>query len=137
MSQENVEIVRRVYRGLEQGDFWSHADSFAPDVRSARIMGPDSEGAGLSGEWHGRDGLVENLRQWLDAWDDLRVHPEEFIEAGDKVIAFTRQTGTAKASGIPLDREFADVWELQGGTVVELRFYWRREDALEAAGLKE
>ena len=137
MSQEDVEIVRRIYRALEQGDFSANADSFAPDVRSARIMGPDSDGAGLSGEWQGRDGLVENLRLWLEAWDDLRVQPEEFIEAGDKVVVFTRQTGTAKASGIPLDREFADVWELEDGTVVELRFYWRREDAREATGLRE
>src|SRR4029079_11269587 len=38
-------------------------------------------------------------------------------------------------SGIPLDREFADVWEIRDGEVVEVRFYWKREDALADLGL--
>jgi ketosteroid isomerase-like protein len=136
MSQENVEIVRRLYRAWEQGDFSAHADLFAPDVRSARVMAPDSDGAGLAGEWQGRNGLAENVRLWINAWNDLRVQAEEFIDAGDKVVVLTRQTAIAKVSGIPLDREFADLWELRNGTVVELRFYFNREDALEAAGLR-
>jgi len=137
MSQGNVEIVRRLYRAWERGDFSAHADLFAPDVRSARVMGPEWDGAGLAGEWHGRDGLAENVRLWINAWDDLRVQPEEFIDVGDKVVVLTRQTAIAKTSGIPLDREFADLWELRDGTVVELRFYFNRADALEAAGLGE
>jgi ketosteroid isomerase-like protein len=137
MSEENVEIVRRLYRAWERGDFWAHPEAFAPDVRSARVMSPEAEGAGLSGEWQGTDGLIENTRLWLSAWNDLRVQAQEFLEAGDRVVVFTRQTATAKASGIPLDREFADVWELRNGKVVDVRFYWRREDALEAAGLSE
>jgi len=100
-------------------------------------MAPDSDGAGLAGEWQGRNGLAENVRLWINAWNDLRVQAEEFIDAGDKVVVLTRQTAIAKVSGIPLDREFADLWELRNGTVVELRFYFNREDALEAAGLRE
>lgn len=137
MSQENVEIVRRLYGAWARGDFSAHREAFAPDVRSGRVMGGDAEGTGLSGEWQGLDGLVENARLWLSAWKDLKVEPEEFLEAGNKVVVFTRQTGIAKASGIPLDRDFADVYELRDGKVIEVRFYWRREDAIEAAGLQE
>ena len=137
MSRENVEIVRPLYRAWAQGEFWAHPEAFAPDVRSARVMSPDAEGVGLSGDWQGLDGLVENALLWLSAWNDLRVEPTEFLEAGDKVVVFTRQTATAKASGIPLDREFADVWEIRDGKVVEVRFYWKRDDALKAAGLSE
>jgi ketosteroid isomerase-like protein len=137
MSRENVEIVRQLYRAWAQGEFWAHPEAFAPDVRSARVMSPDAEGVGLSGDWQGLDGLVENALLWLSAWNDLRVEPTEFLEAGDKVVVFTRQTATAKASGIPLDREFADVWEVREGKVVGVRFYWKRGDALKAAGLSE
>jgi ketosteroid isomerase-like protein len=136
MSKENVEIVRRLYEAAARGD-WAHPEAFAPDVRSSRVMSPDTEGAGLSGEWQGLDGLVENLRLWLSAWDDFRSTPEEFIEAGDKVVVLTRETGKGKASGVPLDQEAADVWELRSGKVIEVCFYLKREDALEAAGLRE
>jgi ketosteroid isomerase-like protein len=137
MSRENVEVVRQLYRAWAQGEFWAHPDAFAPDVRSARVMSPDAEGVGLSGVWQGLDGLAENVLLWLSAWNDLRVEPTEFLEAGDKVVVFTRQTATAKASGVPLDREFADVWEVRDGKVVEVRFYWKRGDALKAVGLPE
>ncbi len=137
MSQENVEIVRQLYEAWARGDFWAHPEAFASDVRSARVMGAGTEGAGLSGEWEGIDGLISNTRLWLEAWNDLRVEAEEFLDVGDKVVVFTRQTGAAKASGIPLDREFADVWEIRDDRVVDVRFYWKRSDALKAAGLSE
>jgi uncharacterized protein len=137
MSQENVEIVRALYEAWARGDFWAHPEAFTPGVRSARVMGADAEGTGLSGEWEGIDGLIANTRLWLEAWNDLRVEAEELIDAGDRVVVLTRQTGTAKASGISLDREFADVWEIRDGKVVEVRFYWNRAEALEAAGLSE
>jgi ketosteroid isomerase-like protein len=137
MSQENVEIVRRLYRAAEQGDWWAHPEAFDPEVRSARVMSPDADAAGLSGEWQGLDGLIENIRLWLSAWSDFRSQPERFIEAGDKVVVLTRETGKGKASGIPLDEEAADVWELRNGKVIGVCFYLKREDALEAAGLSE
>ncbi len=136
MSRENVEIVRQLYRAWAKGEFWSHPEAFASDVRSARVMSPDAEGVGLSGHWQGLDGLVENVLLWLSAWNDVRVEPREFLEAGDKVVVVTRQTATAKASGIPLDREFADVWEVRDGKVVEICFYWKPSDALKAAGVR-
>jgi ketosteroid isomerase-like protein len=137
MSQENVEMVARLYRAAEQNDFRLHPEAFDPDVHSARVMSPETEGAGLSGEWQGLDGLAENIRLYLSAWNDFRSEPKEFIEAGDKVVVLTRETGTGKASGIPLDQEAADVWELRDGKVIDVRFYLKREDALEAAGLSE
>jgi|SRR5919108_2250492 ketosteroid isomerase-like protein len=137
MSQENVQIVARLYRAAERGDWWAYPQAFDPDVRSARVMSPETEGAGLSGEWQGLDGLAENLRLWFSAWNGFRSKPEEFIEAGDKVVVLTRETATGKASGLPLDQDAADVWELRDGKVVDVCFYLRREDALEAAGLRE
>ena len=136
MSRENVEIVRFLYREAAQG-VWEHRELFDPDVRSARVMSPETDGTGLSGEWRGLDGLAENIRLWLSAWDDFRSTPEEFIEAGDKVVVLSRETGTGKTSGIALDTDAADVWELRNGKVVDVCFYLKRADALEATGLSE
>jgi ketosteroid isomerase-like protein len=137
MSEENVEIVRMLYAAFAQGDFWAHPEVYDPDVRGGRVMGSDTEGAGLSGEWHGVQELAKGARQWMEAWEDLRVQAEEYLDAGEKVVVLTRQIGRARASGIPLNREMADVYELRDGKVTAVHFYWSRHQALEAARLSE
>src|SRR5690242_2483989 len=108
MSRENVELVQKLYGAWAKGDFSAHPEVWDPEIRSGRVMSAETEGVGLAGEWQGLDGLVANVRLWLDAWQDLRVEAEEFLDAGDTVVAFTRQTGRARESGLPLDREMAD-----------------------------
>ncbi len=68
------------------------------------------------------DGGAETLLFVLSAWNDFRSKPEQFIDVGDKVVVLTRETGTGKASGTPLDQEAADVWELRDGKVVAVWF---------------
>jgi len=135
MSRENVELVRQMYDAWEKGDFSQHPEVWDPEVRSGRVMSADTDGVGLAGEWQGLDGLVANVRLWLDAWQDLRVEATEFLDGGNTVVALTRQTGRALGSGLPLDREMADVWEIRDGRVIAVHFYWDRDIALAAAGL--
>jgi ketosteroid isomerase-like protein len=135
MSRENVDVVRKVYRAWAAGDLWAHAEVYDPDIRYTRVMGGDDAGVGLAGEWEGMEGLVRGALLWVDAWEDLRVEAEDFIDPGDTVVALTRQTGRAKSSGVPLDRPLADVWEFRNGRVVRLTSYWNRDEALESVGL--
>jgi ketosteroid isomerase-like protein len=58
------------------------------------------------------------------------------IGAGS-VVAFLRQTATGKGSGVPVDQDYAVVYELKGGQLVRMRAYPDRAQALEAAGLSE
>jgi ketosteroid isomerase-like protein len=137
MSRENVDLVRGMYREWERGQFGANPEVWDPDVRYRRVMDDSTEGVGLSGEWDGIAGLVTGVRLWLDAWADLRVKGEDFLDAGDKVVALTHQTGRARSSGLALDQRMADVWEIRDGKVVAFHSYWRRDDALEAVGLSE
>jgi hypothetical protein len=65
------------------------------------------------------------------------VIPEEFIDAGDRVLVRVRQMARGAASGIPVEGEFWFVIEMRGRKAAKLSFYVRRADALEAAGLRE
>jgi ketosteroid isomerase-like protein len=76
-------------------------------------------------------------QDWLDTFDDLKIEPLELIDAGEDVVAVLRFGGRAKLSGVETDLTFAVVYTLRDGKVARGREYWTRDEALEAAGLRE
>ena len=83
MSQANVEIVRRGFEHfMATGEpLWETLDEEIV-VRDHDI--PDS------GDCRGYAGLARWREDWEAAWDDSRWEPEEFIDAGDRVVAVLR-----------------------------------------------
>ena len=136
MSRENVEIAQRIYAETAQGRLTTCLHLFHPEVEYTRPPLPEG-GLGLEGTWHGREAMVRAAWEWVQTFDLLRVEAERFIETGDAVVVFTRQSGKAKASGFPFAAEFADVLHLRDGLVVRMTQYRTREEALEAVGLRE
>ena len=68
----------------------------------------------------------------------LRADLEECVEApGDRVLATVRYTGRARASGIDMDWRQWLVYTFKEGLIVRAEEYFDREQALEAAGLRE
>ena len=131
MSQEDVDIVRRVYDAWVVGDF-TGAHAFSPDVEFDLVDWP--EGASS----RGLDAMGQSWQATLGAWDDFRAEPHEFIEAGDGVIVvLNRIEARGKGSGLVVRADTASVWTLHDGEVVRLALYWDVAKALEAAGLRE
>jgi ketosteroid isomerase-like protein len=81
MSRENVEIVRRSYDAYVRGNLGSALAAFDPDVVACDHDIPDS------GEYSGLDGLFRWQADWESGWENWRWEPEEFIEAGEGVVA--------------------------------------------------
>jgi ketosteroid isomerase-like protein len=75
--------------------------------------------------------------RWLEAWDEYRVIPEEFLDAGDQVVVIYRAVGRGKGSGIAVERRNAPLWTFRDGRAVALEIFATPEEALEAAGLWE
>jgi ketosteroid isomerase-like protein len=133
MSEENVEILRRLYKQWARGDL--SPDYFDPDVEYSRIGAqiPDMEG-----RWIGLDQLSTAMLEYLRPFSDLRIEAERIIElGGDRVLVLSRQTARGKQSGVPIDHEAGDLFTLRDGKIVRYDAYWNRADALEAAGLSE
>ena len=71
-----------------------------------------------------------------EQFESTRNEPQEFIEAGDEVI--TPMIGYFRGrDGIELTARFTYVWSLRRGAVTRLTLYQERDEALEAAGLRE
>jgi ketosteroid isomerase-like protein len=78
------------------------------------------------------------VQDWIDTFDQFKVEPLEVIDAGqDRVVAFFRMSGRAKLSGVETELTFAALYTVRDEKVVRGREYWTKEQALEAAGLKE
>ncbi len=133
MSEENVEIVRRLYERWASGDL--SGDCFDPEVEFARIgaQTPDMEG-----RWFGLDEMSTAIREYLRPLSDLRIEAERIIDlSGDRVLVLSRQTARGKLSGVPIEHELGELFTLRDGKIVRYETYWDRAGALEAVGLSE
>ncbi len=129
MSQENVEIVRRVYDAFYARDV-NGLDYFHPDVvvdASHRVDG--RVGRGL-------EELVTLLGEWMSTWDDWREEVGEIRAVGDTVLVASTQRGRGKGSGAEWEGRFWMAYELEEGKIVRWTIYDDPSD-VEAAGLSE
>jgi uncharacterized protein len=131
MSQENVEIVRRIYTAFDQREWEQIVDLVEPDF----VWVPDKRN--LAHEpIRGRENVQRFFEDQIDVLD-VEVQPNEFFETGDQVVAFVRLRGRGHASGAGYDIQVAHVWTFRAGRPVRGEGYPEREHALEAVGLSE
>lgn len=138
MSQDNVEIVRRLFEvfreGLKRGDA---AAGFDSQYVSADLEWITLPGVGL-GTYRGREGFVEFMRLWTGEFAGWSIELEEVIDAGDdRVVAMYRQRATGKASGVPVELHQGAIHEFADGRVIRIQNFPSPGEALEAAGLSE
>ena len=136
MSEENVEIVRRIYGAAAQRDSDAVLAAYDPDVewdvsrsRMARLVG--------EGSYRGHDGLRRFFRAYHDAWADMNYRFDELIDAGDKVVSVDIEQARGQLSGADVEMTQYGVWTIRNGKVVRAAWFSDREEALEAAGLSE
>ncbi len=131
MSQENVEIVRRMYEAFHGGDFDSALAYYDPEVEVDASVRVD-EGIG-----HGRDAVNAMVASWLAAWDEWREEIEEIRDLGSEVLVVSTQHGRAKGSGIEVETRYAVLYEIRGDKIIRMVLYSGLAEALKAAGLRE
>jgi ketosteroid isomerase-like protein len=88
-----------------------------------------------AGDYRGHAGFGRWLEDWASAWSEYTMEPEEFLDAGEHVVAFIRQTTTGQGSGVVLEREDAMVFEFRAGKIARLDYYNSRDQALKTVGL--
>jgi ketosteroid isomerase-like protein len=131
MSQENVEIVRRGYEAYARGDPAAMLRDAAHEMITYR---EEPDGA----TFHGRDGLMDAIAEWVEDFEDFTFRAEEFIDANDdQVVVRVHQTATGAQSGARIEGEFWFVHTLRDRKLTRLDMFASKEKALEAARLRE
>jgi ketosteroid isomerase-like protein len=108
VSEENVELLRRIYERWEAGDF--KPDPALEDDFTI-TMGPDFPDSGVHA---GLDGVAAYMRGFLEPWELVTISPEEMIASGDKVLVRVRQAGTGTSSRIPVEMRYFHLWSFDG-----------------------
>jgi ketosteroid isomerase-like protein len=126
MSQENVEVVRSIYAAWLAG---TSARGFM-DSDIEYVNPPDAVETGTR-RGPKSFGLIR------EAYDDVEVRPQRFIDAGDEVVVIARLTGTSRGARIPIEREQGYVWTIRDGKAIRFRWFNTAPEALEAVGVRE
>ena len=126
MSQENVELARRIH------DAWGRDESvrefLAEDMEYVNPSYAVEPGTRVGRKAFG------SVRE---TYPDFRFHIERFIDAGpEEVVVLGRYTASGGASGIPLEGEHGYVWTFRDGLAVRFQWYQSHREALEAAGVE-
>jgi uncharacterized protein len=136
MSEENVEIVRRLYDAVARRDAATVLSLYDPEVE---WDGTHSPLGNLTGElvYHGHAGIRKMTRYWQEAWATVEYEIEELIDAGDHVISVLTYRTRGRASGADVEQTDYPVWTIKKGRIVRVVWLPTRAEALEAAGLRK
>jgi ketosteroid isomerase-like protein len=133
VAPDNVEIQRRGYE-----HFRATGEVLEEIVDPEFVWDMSTFGSWPERQtYEGIEGMREFLTTWGGAWEDWELIVEEFHPAGDKVVAVVRQRGRAKATGLPVDMHFGQVWTFRNGKQLRMEMYATPEEALRAAGLED
>jgi len=131
MSQENIEVVRKAIETFDSDvDAW--LTTLDPEIDW--YVSEDRHSVS-----HGHEAVLGARQRWLETWvrDSYRYEIEELRGQGDDVMAVVCVTARGRASGIEIeDRTYAH-WRVRDGKIVYVYEHETRDEALEAAGLRE
>ena len=134
MSQENVEVVRRVTDVMDAEGFETALPVFLEAANPDVEWREDPAWPGSS-TYRG----IEQVRQViLDRMDtlDFDQQTEDLIDVDDRVVVLVRWVGRGKASGAQGELSMAMVWTVREQAITSVEFFLDRTRALEAVGLQ-
>ena len=134
MSDENVEIVRRVVDATNRRDPDAFVAALSPDVEwEDNLFG--TEGART---YRGAAEVREWLSEVWEPWATLRMEALEITPAGNgRVFVEFELIARGKESGAETHARFWTVSRIADGRIRTRQTFRDRTEALEAAGLAE
>jgi len=132
MSQENVAAVQEAYQAFSQGDIAGAVAGIAEDADWVT-----SDELPLGGTLHGRDEIAKAWSQIPEYFDEFSVKPDEFIDAGDRVVMPITARGRPHGSAQTVEVPETQGYTVRNGTIVEVREYPTKAEALKILGLSQ
>jgi ketosteroid isomerase-like protein len=119
MSNSNLAVLREGYQNFAKGNIPAVLEVFEPDIEWT-----EAEGFPYGGTYKGPNDVMENVFMKLGTeWDGFSVAPDEFIDAGDKIVVLGKYSGTYKETGRSFEADFAHVWTLKDGKATKFVQY--------------
>jgi len=125
MSQENVNAVRASFEAFGRGDFAAVLETMDPSVEWI-----DPESVPWGGAHRGHDAFGEHMQRFAGHFEEFRLEPVEFLDAGEQVVVLGRFVGRGARGDF--DVPFAQVWDLAGGKAVRVETFTDTASVLQA-----
>ena len=132
MSQDNVEIVRRIYANWAPESSPTDSNLLHPDIEWVNPSDAVEPGTRVGIEAF--SSITDRLDETIGA---LRMDVERFIDAGDRVVVIATMRGHGSASGVEVERRHGSVWTIRDGKAVRFQWFRDPDEALEAVGRRE
>jgi ketosteroid isomerase-like protein len=133
MSQENVEIVRRGFAAYSRGDLDEVVELWAPN---ATWDWSNSRGFD-AGVYRGHGEIRAFWQRFLAAFEEVRFELVDLLEVEDDLLIVENVAYMRGRDGIEVQARSAWLITFQDGDQTSLTLYQTKQEALEAAGLRE
>jgi len=115
----NVELIKSLYQAFATGDIPGLLQSFDENIEWT-----EAEGFPYGGTYRGANDIVENVFMKLGGeWEGFSAVPNEFLDAGDNIVALGNYSGKYNATGKSMKAPFAHVWTLENGKIIKFVQY--------------
>ncbi|HKG78681.1 MAG TPA: nuclear transport factor 2 family protein [Pyrinomonadaceae bacterium] len=115
----NLNSVQKVYDAFAKGDIMAVLGTLSADIDWT-----EAEGFPYGGTYHGPKAVLEGVFMRLGSeWEGFAAVPDEFIDAGDTVVALGKYSGKYKRTGKSFQANFAHVWKFSEGKATRFLQY--------------
>jgi ketosteroid isomerase-like protein len=133
MSQENVEIIRRLVDAFNEAGMAAPLEEFFAD--DAVFEEPPEQPSVTVAV--GRDEVRRVFGRFDEAWEEHRSEPEELRAIDHERVLLLSIDHFRGRDGIEVSQPSATVWTLRDGRITRMQTFWERMTALKAVGLSE
>jgi len=140
MSQENVELISRLYRigeAMNLDDLLAALPKLIPEFAAPEIEWIESPNRVDRRTYRGYEGARQAMEHWLEQFDEYSYEPQQIVDCGDDVLVIAREEGRGAGSGVTVSAESYQLFTVRDGKVVRFCGFPDRASALKAAGVRE
>ena len=123
----DIEVVKATFAAFAARDLEGVLALADPEIELTAVTG---EHAGRTDPYRGHDGMRQYFRDVAEVWDDLRIVPGEFRQAGDTILVTGRVSARSPARIVAGSTGW--VWRVRDGLVVYTRVYPSAAEAMAA-----
>jgi ketosteroid isomerase-like protein len=139
VSQENIELVRRLYGELASEGSTPEFEGRLTDEALSHFLDPAIEWVAVAHSllavesYRGFDGVRRFWGEFLSTWESYKVEPLSFHDAGDQVAVVVHIVG--RTHELEVDETRSSLLTLRDGRVVLVQSFADPEGAREAIGV--
>jgi ketosteroid isomerase-like protein len=131
MSQENVDRFVELIEAINRADIPGALWFMDPEIRF------DHRVTALQGVYTGLEDVRSAFTDFTEHFESVQIRCPDVRDLGDRVLALGTTHATGAGSGVETELPFTVVATFRNGRITHFTDFGDREEALDAAGLRE